>query len=337
MNGLGQKMVTVAAVALMGSPVALLANAQHTKAASSDPVVLRQLDTAPHGKQAFAVTTVALQGNKIVAAHIDEFQFMKKSTTGITPVPNSNAAFGKAVTGKQVLISKNNNDKVYSKLMKDEAKATKTRSASMTAIENYTVGKTVKQLKASLAANKKLQNKVISGATLADTNNYVKSVVNTATKGYVTKGISVASDKIELKQIEAAPHGDKSFAVTTVAMSGTKIAAATIDEFQFVAKKDFKGVPNSNQDFGKYYPKGKVLASKQANDAAYSKMMKDEAGATQTRSRSVDAITNYTTGKTATDLKNQLNAHDKMTDVVSGATLEDTNGYIQSIIDAANS
>ncbi|MFC6171674.1 hypothetical protein [Loigolactobacillus jiayinensis] len=336
MYGLGKKALVVVATVLMASPVAFLGKTQQVQAASADQVVLKQMTTAPHGEKSFAITTVALRGDKIVASHIDEFQFVKKGADGMTPVPNSDGDFAKGMKKKQMLISKDANDEGYSELMKEEGKATKTRSASMTAIEEYTVGKTVKELKTTLAKKEALQKKVISGATLTDTNSYVKSVVTTATKGFTTTGISVADDNITLKQIDGAPHGNKSFAVTTVAMSGDKIAAAAIDEFQFVAKKGFKGVPNSNKEFGDSYAKGQILISKQANDKAYSKLMKDEAKATQSRNKSINAITKYAAGKTATELKNDLNAHDKMTDVVSGATLEDTNGYIKTIVEAAN-
>ncbi|WP_240049625.1 hypothetical protein [Loigolactobacillus coryniformis] len=337
MNKLGRKIVTLAAAVLMGGSVATFSTVGAAKAATDDnQVVLKQLDTAPHGKQAFAVTTVAMKGDKIVAAYIDEFQFVKKGTKGMTPVPNSTKGFAKGVKNKQMLISKATNDEAYSGLMKKEAKSTQGRLQSLDAIEKYTVGKTAAQLNTALAKNKKMQKKVISGATLADTNGYVKSIAQTATKGYATKGIDVTDDNITLKQVEAAPHGTDSFAVTTVAMSGDKVAAASIDEFQFVAKKGFKGVPNSNSDFGKAYPKGKVLISKQVNDKAYSALMKKIGKAKQDRMTSVNAITKYASGKTADQLKNDLNAHSKMTDVVSGATLEDTNGYVQSIVDAIN-
>lgn len=329
----GKLAVAVAALTLGGASLALPTTAN--AASEQDQIVIKQLDSAPHGKQAFAVTTVAMRGDKILAAKIDEFQFMDKTTKGIKGVPNSDGDFGKSVKKGQILVSKAENDKIYSDLMKKEGKATKGRLDSLTAIQDYAKGKTAKQLLATAKKNSKMQKKVISGATLVDTNGYVKSIANAAKKGYISKGVTSDSDNIVLKQTLGAPHGTKAFAITTVAMAGDKILASNIDEFQFVAKKDFKGVPNSNQDFGKSYPKGQVLASKTVNDKAYSANMKKEAKATQKRSTSINAITKYTAGKTVSQIESDENAHSKMTDVVSGATLADTNGYIKTIVTAA--
>lgn len=329
----GKLAVAVAALTLGGAALALPTTAN--AASEQNQIVIKQLDSAPHGKQAFAVTTVAMRGDKILAAKIDEFQFMDKSTKGIKGVPNSDGDFGKSIKKGQVLVSKAENDQIYSGLMKKEGKATKDRLDSLNAIQDYAKGKTAKQLLATAKKNSKMQKKVISGATLVDTNGYVKSIANAAKKGYVSQGIASDSNNIALKQTLGAPHGTKAFGITTVAMDGDKILASNIDEFQFVAKKDFKGVPNSNSDFGKSYPKGQVLASKTVNDKAYSANMKKEAKATQKRSTSINAITKYAAGKTVSQIESDQNAHSKMTDVVSGATLADTNGYIKTIVAAA--
>ncbi|HPR81406.1 MAG TPA: hypothetical protein PK268_05895 [Enterococcus sp.] len=55
-----------------------------------------------------------------------------------------------------------------------------------------------------------------------------------------------------------------------------------MDEFQYLDPADFKGVPNADAGFGEAFPEGTVLGSKTENDAAYSALMKDKAGATQT-------------------------------------------------------
>lgn len=329
----GKLAIAVAALTLGGAPLALPTTAN--AASDQNQIVIKQLDTAPHGKQAFAVTTVAMRGDKILAAKIDEFQFMDKTTKGVKGVPNSDGAFGKNVKKGQILVSKAENDKLYSDLMKKEGKATKDRLDSLNAIQDYAKGKTAKQLLATAKKNSKMQKKVISGATLVDTNGYVKSIASAANKGHVSEGITSDSNNVTLKQTLGSPHGNQAFAVATVAMDGDKILASNIDEFQFVPKKGFKGVPNSNSDFGKGYKKGQVLASKTVNDKAYSALMKKEAKAKQKRSTSINAITKYTAGKTVSQIESDENAHSKMTDVVSGATLADTNGYIKTIVTAA--
>ena len=56
--------------------------------------------------------------------------------------------------------------------------------------------------------------------------------------------VACAEGEIKLGQVEYAAHGTKSFAVLTVAMQGDVIAAAYIDEFQFMAADTSVGVPN---------------------------------------------------------------------------------------------
>ncbi len=41
---------------------------------------MRQLYAAPHGKQSFAAVNVTLNGDTIVSARINEFQYVKKSS-----------------------------------------------------------------------------------------------------------------------------------------------------------------------------------------------------------------------------------------------------------------
>src|SRR6476660_8729485 len=50
-----------------------------------------RVNNAPHGDKSFATTVVVLNGDKIVAASVDEFQFL--SGDGIKGVPNSDGAF----------------------------------------------------------------------------------------------------------------------------------------------------------------------------------------------------------------------------------------------------
>jgi len=150
----------------------------------------------------------------------------------------------------------------------------------------------------------------------------------------------VISEKTTIKigRAEAAAHGTKCFTVAVVAMAGDKIVAASIDDYQFLAKATSIGVPNSDLDFGKNYADAtKVLASKRANAEAYSKNMKDSAGATISIDKNYDAVQAFAVGKTIAQLEAiiKTNPIDPKVDVVTSATLTDTNGYLSAIVAAA--
>jgi len=144
-----------------------------------------------------------------------------------------------------------------------------------------------------------------------------------------------ADGAIKLGQVEWAAHGTKCFAVVTAVVQDDVIVAAYIDEFQFMAAGSI-GVPNSDADFGTAYPEGKVLASKRANAEAYSTNMQ-KAGSTVALNVNYDIIQAYCVGKTVAELEEAINGMTKETavDAVSGATLVDTYGYLQGILEAA--
>ncbi|BCJ93131.1 hypothetical protein acsn021_07000 [Anaerocolumna cellulosilytica] len=149
---------------------------------------------------------------------------------------------------------------------------------------------------------------------------------------------SSGSSDLKFGQVEYAAHGTKSFAVTSVVLQGDKIAVAYIDEFQVLPKEGTTGVPNSDSDFGaNFADAAQQLASKRVNDAYYSAMMSEKAGATVTIVNNFEAIESFAEGKTITELEAAINGKtsEEILDAVSGATLVDTSGYIQSIIEAA--
>ena len=146
------------------------------------------------------------------------------------------------------------------------------------------------------------------------------------------------SANVKIGQVQYAAHGTKSFAVATVAMSGDKIAAAYMDEYQFVAKDGNTGVPNSDADFGTgVADPDRVLASKRLNNDSYSKNMSEKGGATQPLLTSWQAIEKYVTGKTVAELESAISGKDAaaVVDAVTGSTLVDTKGYIEAFIAAA--
>ncbi len=128
---------------------------------------------AAHGTKCFssAVVVVNATDGTIVDAFLDEYQFM--NAEGNTGVPNSDATadgdFATNYPEGKVLGSKKVNHEAYSAHMKEAAGATTDIKASYEAIEAFIAGKTAADL-ADVDA--------VTGSTLADTANYVKSVVN---------------------------------------------------------------------------------------------------------------------------------------------------------------
>ncbi|EOT39203.1 peptidoglycan-binding protein [Enterococcus dispar] len=308
-------------------------------------IVMRQLYTAPHGDKSFAVVNVTLDGDKILSARMDEFQYVEKGDDW-TGVPNADAKLGENFPEGNILVAKEENSKAYSAMMKDHGGATQTWDESMTAITNFVKGKTIAEVEKAVkdldaqGEDAKVSD-VVSGATFSDTKGYLQSIVDAAKSGMVSVGEKTSNTDLKEAIILAAPHGDQSFATVTVALDGDKVAATFVDEFQYVDPADFGGVPNSNAAFGEGIKDNLVLGSKYANNEAYSALMKDHAKATQTWEENIHAVDAFAKGKTVAELETAVKdlkgqgEDAKVSDVVSGATFADTAGYLQAIIDAA--
>ena len=158
------------------------------------------------------------------------------------------------------------------------------------------------------------------------------------TEEETTEPVVVAdATNVKMGRVNYAAHGDKSFAVVVAAMVEDKIVGTSIDEFQFMGSDVATGVPSSDGAFGENYPEGTVLGSKRTNTEYYSGNMEKKAGSTVAIHENFNAIEAYATGKTVTELEKILeeNTDEQMVDVVSGATLADTKGYLTSILEAA--
>ncbi len=144
-----------------------------------------------------------------------------------------------------------------------------------------------------------------------------------------------AVEPVKMGRVEFAAHGTKCFTVTVVAMQGDKIVGVSIDEYQFMSKETATGVPNSDADFGTNYPEGMVLVSKVTNNETYSANMA-KAGSTVKIADNFAAIEDYATGKTIAELETLAGkSAEEVVDAVTGATLTDTPGYLNSVIAAA--
>ena len=141
-------------------------------------IKLGQVQYAAHGTKCFAVMTVVLEGDKIVAALIDEYQV----GAGMVGVPNSENGFGGFADGK-VLYSKRVNAEAYSTNMATKAGSTVALDVNYELIQEFCVGKTVSELEAAIAgfggdATKAVD--AISGATLVDTLGYLQGLLAAA-------------------------------------------------------------------------------------------------------------------------------------------------------------
>ena len=143
----------------------------------AEPIRMGQVEYAAHGTRGFAVITVAMQGDMIVAAKIDEFQVMKGE--GVVGVPNSDADFGASIVGAEegnVLASKKVNSDYYSANM-TRAGSTVAIADNFAALEAFVIGKTAAQLEAVTGYEPAVFVDAVSGATLVDSVNYVKGVL----------------------------------------------------------------------------------------------------------------------------------------------------------------
>ncbi|MBQ3705595.1 MAG: hypothetical protein II888_04000 [Clostridia bacterium] len=152
-----------------------------TAAASvAEGIKMGHVLAAAHGAQCFAEVTVAMDGDKIVGVYIDEYQYMDPTQEGVVPVPNSEGMANNVKEGV-VLASKKESNSYYSGLMAKVAGSTTEIAANYAAIEAFCTGKTVSELKAEMEGKDAAAAvDAVSGATLADTANYIAAVIAAA-------------------------------------------------------------------------------------------------------------------------------------------------------------
>lgn len=295
-----------------------------------------QVITAAHGDKCFTQATAVVQGDVVVAAYIDEYQFA--AADQVMGVPNSDAAdgFASGYAAGKVLLSKRMETEYYSANMKEKAGSTVTIDANYDAIQAFAVGKTVSELEAYKGDEKAVD--AVSEATLADTGNYLAAIAEAAKVAQGTEAVTYEGDVSALKlnmEIGAA-HGNKCFSTAAALTDGQTIVLSWIDEFQFAAADQVEGVPNSDatEGFAAGYADGQVLLSKRMEADYYSELMADHAGSTVRIDDNYNAIQAAVNGMTIDEAK-ALAAKDDAVDAVSGATLADTAGYVSLIVDAA--
>ena len=164
-----KKFLSLLLVLCMLVPFAALAD-------EAPAIKLGQVQWAAHGTKCFAVMTVVLQGDVIIAAHIDEYQV----GSGMVGVPNSENGFGGFAEGT-VLYSKRVNAAAYSNNMATKAGSTVALDVSYDLIQAFCVGKTVAELETAIAPlTKETAVDAVTGATLVDTLGYLQGLLAAA-------------------------------------------------------------------------------------------------------------------------------------------------------------
>ncbi len=129
-----------------------------------------------HGSRAFCVATVAMNGDVIEAALIEEFQFC--APEGFASVPNPEN-FTNA--DGNILASKRGSDEGYSANMAANGGATQNLVESYKAIEAFVAGKTVAELEAAIEGKTKEEMiDAVTSSTLADTLGYIEAIIAAA-------------------------------------------------------------------------------------------------------------------------------------------------------------
>ncbi|HBG02674.1 MAG TPA: hypothetical protein DDW87_14090 [Firmicutes bacterium] len=146
---------------------------------AAEPILMGKADYAAHGTRCFTVAVVALQGDVIVGAYLDEYQMLPRAET--VGVPNSDLDFGNAFANPdQALASKKLNSEYYSNNMA-KAGSTVTIADNFTALEQFVVGMTVAELEAFVTANdKEATVDMVTGATLVDNHGYLSAFLAAA-------------------------------------------------------------------------------------------------------------------------------------------------------------
>lgn len=307
-------------------------------AAIEGKLVLRRSLKAPHGEGSFARVAVVTDGDKIVDASIDEFQYFDADSDFVgLPNQDEDTEFKAGNAEGKILGSKVENSDQYSALMKEKAESTVSIADNYKAIQNFVKGKTIEELKEVVSgAEDGKAIDAVTGATLVDTKGYLEAIIETAEgRDNVTIFEAANADDIKVQQIFGTAGNKNAVTDTFVVLEGDKIIAANIDEYQYM---EGKGVPNSDKKFGENFAdKEKVLASKLENNEAYSGQMKEYAKATKTLKESLNAIEEFVVGKTAEEIKEVIDSNEagKPVDAISGATLTSTVGYLEEIYKAA--
>ena len=157
---------------------------------------------AAHGTKCFTEAYAVVKDDTIIAAYVDEFQFVD-SAAGLNVVPNSDVADGFAAgyaEGKALASKKVVND-YYSKNMAEKGGATISLMDNFAAIETYVVGKTIAEVETLAGGDKQAAIDAVSGCTLADTAGYLGVIAQAAKNAQTTQAVEFTGDSLSLIHI----------------------------------------------------------------------------------------------------------------------------------------
>lgn len=321
-----KKIIALALSAVMA--LSMVACGGETKTETHE-LKIATVQTAAHGTKCFASVTAVVEGDTIVAAYIDEYQYMGGEVAG---VPNSES-FAETILDGKKLVSKRAENEIYSANMA-AAGSTVEIAANYDAVQAHVAGKTIADVEALALGDAQAAIDAVAGCTLADTRGYLGAVVTAAKAAQAAPAVTVEGslEGYTLKRVLGAAHGTKCFAEVAAFTNGEKVALAFIDEYQFMAAEDVTGVPNT-ESLAANLAEGKALISKRAENDYYSAKMA-AAGSTVTIAANYDAIQAHVAGKAIADLEAEI-AGELAADAVAGCTLVDAAGYIRVILEAA--
>ena len=285
---------------------------------------------AAHGTKCFASVYAVVEGDKIVAAKIDEYQFM--SGDELISVPNAENYVASLAEGVK-LVSKRVDTAVYSNNMATKAGSTVAIDANYDAIEAYVAGKTIAELEAEIAGE--LAADAVAGSTLVDNAGYIGVIIEAAKAAQAEEAATYTGslEALTLKYGHGAAHGTKCFAEVAVLTDGTNVVLAHIDEYQFMSGDELISVPNA-ENYVASLAEGVKLVSKRVDTAVYSNNMATKAGSTVAIDANYDAIQAHVAGKAIADLETEI-AGEMAADAVAGSTLVDNAGYIGVVVAVA--
>ena len=273
-----------------------------------------QVEAAAHGTQCFTTATVVVEGDKILLAYIDDYQYL--SAADATGIPNSETLADYWNEGL-VLGSKRVNAEMYSANMAKSG-ATVAIDVNYNTIQDYVAGKTIAEVEELAGKTSDELIDTISGATLVDMPGYLNAIVEAAKAAQGNPKVTYEGDVAALKigQVEAAAHGTKCFTLATAVTDGDKVVLAYIDDFQ-------------------YLDGAEVLGSKRVNSEMYSDNMA-KSGATIAIDENFNMVQDYVAGKTIAELKELGGkSSEEVLDTISSTTLVDAPGYVNAIVMAA--
>lgn len=153
---------------------------------SQQPVEVESVDIkigqalyAAHGTKSWAVATVALNGNTVVAAWMDEYQFLTYENTVAVPNADNAEGLGKYLPEDSLLASKRVNWEAYSESMKN-AGSTQSLLDNYVALEDFVTGKTVAEVAEAAGLEKEAAVDAVAGCTLVDTKGYLEAFAEAA-------------------------------------------------------------------------------------------------------------------------------------------------------------